>query len=394
MSASKAELKRASLNSHYFNKAYHNESKVVYVNSFMPSEIFLALGLVPFNLGTIGGILAQGKASTKFINLAQQNHYASDLCSTSRCILGAALGNAMPTPDFLVITSGPCDVGSHIYYKLSRLYDRKWFLLDVPQYYQDQEEAIEYLENQLKNMIAVIKETLGLELDPEKLKSVITLSNEAAFYLQKTSEFAKNIPCPLSATETMELASSFHLIGTKEMVDMCKTKYEEMYEQSKQMKSEGARKPRVLWHGLRPYYSDEIFQHLENNCKVEIISELDIHGVSAYGLEFIDPEDPYRGLAKKMIQLAGSYSSVNEEFIRQISGNMDEYSIDGVIGYNSRGCRHLLTVNQVLRDVITGTNRPYLEIDGDYIDDRDYSFEQIKTRIEAFTELLYGRMER
>lgn len=393
MIVSKAELKRANLNSYYFKKAYDNDSKVVYVNSFMPSEIFLALGLIPFNLGTIGGILAQGKASTKLINLAQQNHYSSDLCSTSRCILGAALKNALPTPDFLVITSGPCDVGSHIYHILSQLYEKKWFLLDVPLYYDDQEEAIAYLESQIKNMVTVMEEALDLKLEPEIFKTAIAYSNEAALYIQKTNEFARMVPSPLSAMETMEFVSSSHLLGSKEMTEMCKERYEEIKKQTQDKKYNGDRKPRILWHGLRPFYTDEIFEHLENNCKVEIISEMDVYGIFYCGWEFLNPDEPFRSLAKRMILLTGNYSSISQHFIRQISGKMKEYSIDGVIAYNSRGCRHMLSVNQVLRDIISSNNRPYLEIDGDYIDDRDYSFEQIKTRIDAFAELLYGRIK-
>ena len=53
----------------------------------------------------------------------------------------------------------------------------------------------------------------------------------------------------------------------------------------------------------------------------------------------------------------------------------------------------MLSVHQVLRDVISRNDRPFLEIDGDYIDDRDYSFEQIKTRLDAFSEVLYGRIQ-
>lgn len=393
MTVSKAELKRANLNSYYFRKAYDNGAKVVHVNSFVPSEILLALGLTPFNLGNIGGILAQGKASKKMINLAQQNHYSSDLCSTSRCILGAALINALPTPDFLAFTSLPCDVGSHIYFTLSQLYGSKWFLLDVPLYYDDEEEAIAYLENQIRNLVILMEDALDLKLDPEMLKTAITYSNEASLYAQKTNELARMIPSPLSAMETMEFASAAHLLGSKEMAEMCKERYEEIKGNIRNARFEGNRKPRILWHGLRPYYTDEIFDHLEDKCKVEVISELDVYGVFYCGWEFLDPEQPFRSLAKRMLLLQGSFSSINEQFIRQISGRLDEYSIDGVIAYNSRGCRHMLSVSQVFRDIFNNNDRPYLEIDGDYIDDRDYSFEQIKTRIDAFAELLYGRLQ-
>lgn len=390
--ASKADLKRSNLTSHYFRKAYDRDSKVVYINSFIPSEIFHAMGVVPFNLGIIGGILAQGKASSKFINSAQQNHYSSDLCSTSRCIMGAALSNALPTPDYLIMTSGPCDVGSNIYYYLSRLYQKEWFLLDVPVSYNNPERAIGYLASQLRKMVNSLETLLGLELKPERLQAAIEYSNSAADYVQKTNQFAKLIPSPLAATETMEIISSLHLLGLAEMIDICRERYEEIDQKARTARINGSRKPRILWHGLRPFYSNEIFEHLEKNCKVEIISEVDMHGGAAESWEFLDPNEPYRSMAVKMMKIMGGYS-INESLLRQTAERLNDYAIDGVISFNSRGCRHMLSVNQVLRDVISRNNRPFLEIDGDYIDDRDYSFEQIKTRLDAFAELLYGRMQ-
>lgn len=279
-----------------------------------------------------------------------------------------------------------------LYYYLSRLYQKEWFLLDVPVSCNDPEGAIDYLAGQLREMVHSVEKVFGLKLDPERLQAAIEYSNSAADYVQKTNQFAKLIPSPLSATETMEIISSLHLLGLAEMVEVCKERYEEIDRQVRTDGTNGNRKPRILWHGLRPFYSDEIFEHLEKNCKVEIISEVDMHGGASESWEFLDPKAPYRSMAVKMIKTMGGYS-INEPLIRQTADRLDDYSIDGVISFNSRGCRHMLSVHQVLRDVISRNIRPFLEIDGDYIDDRDYSFEQIKTRLDAFAEVLYGRMQ-
>ena len=394
MQVSNAELKKINLVSHYFKRAYENDSKVVYVNALIPAEVLIALGVVPFNLGSVGGIFAQGRASTKLINLAQQNHFSGDLCSTSRCIMGAAFKNAMPTPDYLILSSGPCDVDSHLIHTLSLLYEKKWFPLDVPLYYDDREEAISYMESQIRQLVADMEKTLNLRLEPEKLREAVEYSNETISYVQKTSELSKLIPSPVSVVETIDIVSSLHLLGSKEMAEVFKEKYEELQGKARDKKFQGQRKPRVLWRGLRPYYTNEIFDHLENNCNVEVISEMDIYGSSSYeGWELLNPDEPYRSLAKRMLLLSSNYCTANRQFTRHIPLKMDEYSIDGVIAFNSRGCRHIVSLNQVIRSIINENNRPFLELDCDYIDDRDYAFEQIKTRIEAFTELLNGRMQ-
>jgi benzoyl-CoA reductase/2-hydroxyglutaryl-CoA dehydratase subunit BcrC/BadD/HgdB len=387
---SRSELKRANLISYYFKKAYETGSKVVYVNSFMPCEIFWALGFVPFNLGAIGGILSQGKASAKFINAAQQAHYSSDLCSTSRCILGAALINALPTPDFITITSAPCDVGSNIYYTLSQIYKKNWFLLDIPGQYNDQ--SITYLENQIKNMTAIIEQTFNIKLDLEKLTAAIDNSDETLAYLGKINELAKQVPSPLSAAESMEIGSSLHLLGSKDMAEIMKERYEEIRQPVQEKNPHRHRKPRVLWHGLRPFYSSEIFLHLENKCGVEIISEINVNGSSPYDFQAINPGEPFKSLAKMLMGFIGSFSLDSQTIDQQILYLKKEYTIDGIISFYSRGCRHMLSFHQVIRDIARKNGLPCLDIDGDYIDDRDYSFEQIKTRIDAFAELLHEKI--
>lgn len=387
-----AESKRVNLVSEYFKKAYENDQKVVYVNALVPSEILLAFGVVPFNLGAVGGVFAQAKASTALINIAEQHYFSSDLCSTSRCLIGAAYKNAMPTPDFLILTSGPCDVDSHLIHTLSQIYGKKWFLLDIPMYYDDQEEALNYLEAQIVDLTSTMEEELQIAFDYNKLNSAISHTNETLSFVQKINSFAKMSPSALSVVETIDIVSSLHLLGTVELAEIYREKYQELYQKMEFLKLQTDKKPRVFWHWLRPYYTNEIFDHLVNNCKLDIVSEYDVMGINFYGWQPFNSEKPFRVMAKRMLRAAENYSITNHRFINQIPSKIKEYSIDGVISFSPRGCRHLVSLNYMLRDIFNSNGIPFLEIDCDCIDNRDYSFSQIQTRLDAFAELLYGRM--
>ena len=391
MNTTIAESKRVNLVSEYFKNAYDIDKKVVYVNSLVPSEILLAFGVVPFNLGTVGGIFAQAKASTAFINMAEEHYFSSDLCSTSRCLVGAAYKNAIPTPDFLILTSGPCDVDSHLIHTLSRIYDKRWFLFDIPMYYDDYEEAVNYLESQIQEMIVLMEDELEMAFDYEKLKSAISYSNQALAYIEKISLFAKTIPSPLSAIESIDIISSLHLLGSKELAEIYQEKHSELFEIMRN-RNQMKRKPRVFWHWLRTYYTNDIFDHLENRCKLDIISEYDVMGVTFYGWRPFDSEKPFRIMAKRMLHGVNNYSIINREFTEQIPNKIKEYAIDGVISFSPRGCRHLVSLNYLLRDIFNTHGIPFLEIDCDCIDHRDFSFSQIQTRLDAFSELLHEMM--
>lgn len=393
MNATSAELKRVNLVSEYFRRAYDDGAKVVYVNALVPSEILISMGAVPFNLGSVGGIFAQAKATAGLINAGEQEFLSSDLCSTSRCLVGAAHKNALPTPEFLVLTSGPCDVDSHLLHTLSRVYGKKWFLLDVPLYFKDAERAIDYLEKQIEQMVEALVVHLGVPFSLDRLQEAIATTNQTLEYVRRINALAARIPSPLSVVETIDIVSSLHLLGTRELLQVYREKYEELIQR---VESEGViqpRRPRILWHWLRPYYTNELFDHLQAGCNVEVISEYDVMGIGFYGWQPFDPtEHPYRALARRLLRGANNYSIATQDFVRELPKKAKDFSIDGVISFSPRGCRHLVSLNQVLRDIFSGHGLPFLEIDCDCIDDRDYSFSQLKTRVDAFAEMLHERI--
>lgn len=387
-----AETKRVNVVSEYFRKAYDEDRQVVYVNSLVPSEILLSFGVIPFNMGSVGGIFAQARAATHLINAGEQQFLSSDLCATSRCLVGAAHADALPTPEFLVLTSGPCDVDSHLLHLLSRTYQKEWFLIDVPLYAADQEQALAYLEGQLQKLVRTLEAHLDVPFDPERFREVVATSNETLRYIDAINAMAARVPSPISVVETIDIIASLHLLGTREMLEVYREKLEELSARPPPAAAGGTRRPRVLWHWLRTYYSNEIFEHLHDRCRLDVISEYDVMGVGYYGWEQIDPERPFRSLARRLLRGAANYSLSGEEFSRLLPEKARAFLLDGVISFSPRGCRHIVSLGQVLRDVFGSQRLPFLEVDCDCIDDRDYSFSQIKTRLDAFAELLHERI--
>ena len=393
MNATIAEQKRVNLVSEYFQRAYDDKAKVVYVNALVPSEILISMGVVPFNLGSVGGIFAQAKATSGLINAGEHEYLSSDLCSTSRCLVGAAHKNALPTPEFLVLTSGPCDVDSHLLHTLSRVYGKNWFLLDVPLYFKDAEQAIDYVEEQIRKMVQALEEHLQVTFSMDRFQQAIANTNQTLEYVRRINALAAHVPSPLSVVETIDIVASLHLLGTRELVEVYREKHQELVQRLEARPAPEARRPRVLWHWLRPYYTNELFEHLHHGCNVEVLSEYDVMGIGFYGWESFDAaEHPFRALARRLLKGASNYSIANEDFARELPGKARDFSIDGVISFSPRGCRHLVSLNQVLRDIFGKNGLPFLEVDCDCIDDRDYSFSQLKTRLDAFGEMLHERI--
>lgn len=381
-------LRQASVNADMFRRAYESEAKVCYIGNLMCPEIPFAMDMIPFNIEIISSLFATNNVAARFLDIGEQNHLSRDICSAVRCMEGAAIENCLPTPNFIAHTSYYCDSATKMTYRLKEKYQSGYFMLDIP--YNDDPDSVLYLSNQIRDMIAAMEEALKTELDPERLKQAVNYSKEGLNYLLKTTALYQNSFAPVSFLKSMNYSISFmSLSGSEDMLEIAKLNYEEAMKESSSEKDAPKTRPRVIWRGLTPFYSDEIIRHLEERCDFDLIPEFNL----PYGdLQLlIDIDDPYLFLAQKLIDFS-ELSPVDLIIKNKRLNILEEYSIDGAIIFNQWGCRALFSTNQIIRDALSEKNIPVLEIDGDCIDDRNYSFSQVKVRLDAFAEILHSRV--
>jgi benzoyl-CoA reductase/2-hydroxyglutaryl-CoA dehydratase subunit BcrC/BadD/HgdB len=144
---------------------------------------------------------------------------------------------------------------------------------------------------------------------------------------------------------------------------------------------------RIVWIHLRPYYDNTIINYIEKERGAYLVHEMS----NWIFWDAFDPADPYRSLARKMLSNP-AYSPVEVQF-----GIYEKYNklfnVDGIIGFTHKGCRHLYSsIHMCAEHLKDGT--PWLVIDGDCIDPRAYSFPLVKTRIDAFFDMLDMKKER
>lgn len=379
----KSSHKRAQLTNSLFLKSYEKESKVVFRNVIMPTEIFFAMDIIPVCVETVSASLASFDIAQECLNVAEQNGYSRDICSFIRCSLGASIKDFLPTPDFLACTSYFCDNALKLFYMLSKRYKKECFVLDIP-YDCGNEKFVTYLEIQLKEMVRGIEKQLNIKMDPQKLKEAIQFSNEARNYFIKVNDLRRHVPAPIPGYETIDyIAPLTFTWGSKEIIDVYKTLYEEINEKIKSLgNSECRRKPRILWRHLRPYHDKSLIDFIENKCHAEIAFE----EANYIYWEEMDPDDPYRGLALKL--LSNPAIGVFERWSNVTLDIVEKYKIDGVISFNHWGCKPLGSGEGLLKDILNKKEIPMIELGGDCIDKRDYSFAQLKTRIQAFLEMI------
>ena len=356
--------------------AYRGERPVFWCSTFVPPELIYALGGVPFMPEVAAGFSATMGFADEIIALGESNWLNSDLCSIHRCGMGLTLQDLMPEPDYIIAASHLCDGAKKYLQKISMLYDCPFYLLDTP---YDINNA-DWLAEQIKKLV---KEINCHKVDFE---SVFAYSNRAYIYHLQINEMRKSSPSIISGERIMNLVPmNFMSFGSKAGVDFYRKLAVELKKrQSGNYSIVKGEKYRLFWLHLKPYYPQQIFTTLRDMGAVISFEEY-----SQLYWQSLDYRTPYLSLARKMINHFGWGPLDNQ--LKGIYEIINEYDIDGVIGFSHWGCRQSSGRMDLIKKNLLSNQTPFLNLDGDLIDSRNYREGQLRTRLQAFIELLAGR---
>ena len=92
----------------------------------------------------------------------------------------------------------------------------------------------------------------------------------------------------------------------------------------------------------------------------------------------LDARDPYVSLAKKIMSNPG-WGPI-ERRLEVVNRIIREFSIDGVVQFAQWGCRQYNGATSVLSDYLRKKGIPFLNLDGDGVDERNSGEAQSLTR--------------
>ena len=358
-------------------KAYTGHKPTIWCSNFVPRELIYSIGGVPFMPEVAAGFVSTIGMAEKALHKAESNWLNNDLCSIHRCGTGLMLEGYMPEPDYIIASSHLCDGAKRYLQQISREYEVPFYLLEISYYKND----VDYLAQQLKKLVNDISNDIGNSVN---FAEVFERSNNAYNYHEKINELRKKDPVVFSGEKAMNLAPmEFMSFGSKRGTMFYKKLANTI--EKRLEKEEGVidqQKHRLLWLHLKPYYSQEIFKTLRPKGAVISFEEY-------YQLYWdkLNINKPYYSLAQKMINHFG-WGELEEQK-KEILNLINDYNIDGVIAFSHWGCKqNNARMGMLKRKIKDENNIPFLNIHGDLIDSRNYQAGQLKTRLEAFIELI------
>ena len=366
---------------------------VVWRNLFFPTEILNAFDTRILTLETYAALFARNaKRVRKALDVAAYKGFSAETCSFLRVLEGVEL----PKADFAVSTSQPCQQGERIFQDLAREnnFMENFFSLQTPVRIES-EHTIEVVADGLKAAVARMEKAFGRKLDEGRLAEACHLSNEAASISKKCNRLRWASPPLLRGAEAVYNAVLFsQLWGKQELVDIQKQFYEDLLARREVLEKLGLDKQethRILWLHLPPFYDTKLLDFIELACNAPIVFE----EVNFVDWAELDPDDPYRSLARKLLTVGYLDPKLRVEYIRQ---NATESRLNGCILYNHGFGRCSLAdscFSKHLQEELKMINLPLLRLDGDCMDqttDPCSTFTKVSAFVESLNRKMYGNI--
>ena len=349
----------------------------VWGNIFSPCEIIGSFGLNTLSIECLACYFSGYHLEDYFIDFAQNTWIAPTLCSYHKTFVGAIDSGAVPVPEYAVTTSLSCDGNLNTFRYLEKKKGVPFTFLDVP--YRDDGASVDYLAEQLKNFAGELERHFGRVFDEEKLRNSLKIENETRKALMEFFRLQSERYYPGELISHLYMMMGMHLlIGTQEFLDLIRFMIEDI---KTYPKFEGKK---ILWIHLLPFYQETLQSYFNSSRKYQIIAS----DIIMDSMEELDENRPFHALAGKIIRnlYNGSYSH-KAEMVGRLA---DTLHPDAVIQFCHWGCKQSSGGSILLKEKMQEMEIPMLILDGDGIDRRNSHDGQIKTRLEAFLEILYG----
>ncbi len=366
-------------------RAYEPGRKVVYVSAYaFPMEILAAFDVAPFDFELTSGLMGVMGMAVPSMEEAENRGYSMDVCSFHRTALGASYLEEFPKPDILITASYFCDGKVKTNELLGMLHGRESLLLQVPAAVS--RESVQYVEKQLRDIARRIGEVVGQCLDEDRLKAAVRSSNRATQAQRAMLDLLKHRPAPWGGRDLVAFSiNSLLLAGTeiKEHLNDAFAREMQRAISGGQLRPE---KHRLYWLAWIPTYPTDVFEILgDRQVSIPLCETSRIHW------DDIDEDNPFEGLALKCLR--NPFVGAGTRRTEGLEEIMDEYHLDGAILFATPACQQANAAYGLLRDTVAACGRPFLMLDMDISDPRNYSPGQTRTRLEAFVELLDQRRQ-
>ncbi len=245
-------------------------------------------------------------------------------------------------------------------------------------------------KNEVWRLKEKIEEVTGNKITAARLKAAIKMINDRRRVLQRLNRLRRAIPTPISGRDALLINQISFYDDPKRFTEKISALCDELEERVK--KKEGVVPEgtvRLLLSGCPMAVPNWKLPYVVESSGAVIVDEESCIG-ERNTRDLIDEsgetlEEMIDNIVKRYMNIDCACFTPNKERIEHIIQLAKEYKVDGVIHYTLQFCDPYLVEAYKVEKVLEKEGIPVLRIETDYSME---DIEQLKTRVEAFIEML------
>lgn len=359
---------------------------VLFENGIVP-QIFYAFDCAPLCLEAQPLIFSQAKADVlyNFLAQAEEAGLPSDVCSTDRFFVGAALSGEYPGDANYITTSMPCDGTRVAYPIMEKIFKKKICYIESTN--ADGKEAAKWFGKQIKStLIPYLEDITGKRFDIDRFREVIEESNKAFERMSEIHDAYTMVPAPHRASiKQMPYIAYMTQAGHPRITEF----FEKMNADIKQKIDENIKpkyeeKHRVLWAHIPPAYDLGLFDWMEKTFGATIAAFTIMNPVIT-PIETTNLDTMLEGYAWQGLDLTMALLRIGaEDMLGYMIDIYYRFKCDCIIMTQHVGCKNICGKEGIARYLTKKHDVPLLLLEMDYNDSRVTPPESLREQIEEF----------
>jgi benzoyl-CoA reductase subunit B len=397
-------------------------AQVVWYNGSALNPIFQAAGLEWAHGEAFSARLAAQELEKPAQLAAEEYGYIGELCSYARTHLGCAvltqqgsngsdtgvvgtldkqdLASKLPAPDFFVNAYAGCSTGQQWDEITYRVFGKEVPIFNVSLPFlwgnkpdagylkgQEWEDATDYVEKQLRELIVFIEKQTGRPFDWDALSQNMTYIKKASELRREAMDICSEPNSP--ATFWDWIASIAHinfLPASQELVDYFAAINAEVRERkAKGVTGVTKERYRLYFDGIMNWNKLGVLSRVFAKHDVAVVAGRYTHNAFWQEPHLIDTKNPLRGMAQHYLLCPTNHGVKTLKYLA--NRDLEKYNVDGMVFHSTRTCRAFTGPQAILGKTALDTySIPHITFEGDVADASFYKGEMLETRLEAMLE--------
>jgi benzoyl-CoA reductase/2-hydroxyglutaryl-CoA dehydratase subunit BcrC/BadD/HgdB len=315
-----------------------------------------------------------------------------NLCPLIKSFYGFKLNRTCPyfQSSDLVVGETTCDGKKKVYELLNELIPT--YVIEVP-HKPDTPKGKEFWFKELEAFKAELEKVTGNKITAEKLKAAIELINNKRKALKRLSDLRAKSPSPISGLDGLLIDQISFNDDVKRFTAKVNELCDEIDERVRKGEGVAAKDaPRIMVSGCPMAIPNWKLHSIVQDAGASVVVEESCVG-TRYFTNLVEPKgdslnDLLWAIVEKYSQIPCACFTPNDRRIRSVKELAEQFEVDGVIYYTLQNCHDYNVEGVKVERALKSQDLPILKIETDY---GTGDAAQIKTRVEAFLEIIKGK---